>query len=117
METSNKTVDKMEETEAGSQCSDQPTGFEKVKNRIADKLHHAAETLCEIAAKQDGQSGFAQYEKQASEWLDHSAECVRQFDYRQADTKVRDYVKQNPGRSLLIAGAAGLIIGAMLRRR
>jgi ElaB/YqjD/DUF883 family membrane-anchored ribosome-binding protein len=60
---------------------------------------------------------MAQYGKQASEWLDQSADYVRQFDYVQADTRVREYVGKRPGLSLLIAGGVGLIIGAILRRR
>jgi ElaB/YqjD/DUF883 family membrane-anchored ribosome-binding protein len=94
-----------------------PSGFEKVKNIIADRLQDVAEAVGEKAADQDGQSGKARYEKHAAEWLDHSAERVRQFDPMQADTKVRAYVGRNPGRSLLIAGAVGLVIGAILRRR
>jgi ElaB/YqjD/DUF883 family membrane-anchored ribosome-binding protein len=88
-----------------------------VKNIIADKVRNVAEALGEKAADQDAKSDIAQYGKQASEWLDQSAEYVRQFDYEQADAKVREYVRQSPGRSLLIAGAAGLIIGAIFRRR
>ena len=65
----------------------------------------------------DAQCGMAQYGKQASEWLDQSAEYVRQFDYEQTDARVREYVRQSPGRSLVIAGAVGLIIGVILRRR
>ncbi|GAK56209.1 hypothetical protein U27_03171 [Candidatus Vecturithrix granuli] len=88
-----------------------------VKNVIADTLHSVAEGLGEKAADQDAQSGMAQYGKHASEWLDHSAEYVRQFDYKKADASVREYVRQNPGRSLLIAGGVGLMIGVILRRR
>ena len=111
------TGDKTGETSVGLQGSGEPAGFENVKNIIADKLHNAAEALDEKTADQDAQSGIAQYGKQASEWLDQSAEYVRQFDYEQADARVREYVRQSPGRSLLIAGAVGLIIGAILRRR
>ena len=71
----------------------------------------------EKAAAQGAPSSIAQYGKQASEWLDQSAEYVRQFDYAREDAKVREYVKQSPGRSLLIAGAVGLVIGAIWRRR
>jgi ElaB/YqjD/DUF883 family membrane-anchored ribosome-binding protein len=101
------------------QSSGKSTGLENVKNIIADTLHDVAEVLNEKAADQDTQSGIVQYGKQASEWLDQSAEYVRQCDhyYEQADARVREYVRQSPGRSLLIAGAVGLIIGAMLRRR
>jgi len=117
MEINNSTVDKTGETAAESQGSDKPTGFEDVKNIIADKLHNVAEALSEKATDQEAQCGMAQYGKQASEWLGQSAEYVRQFDYEQADAKIREYVRQNPGRSLLIAGAVGLMIGAVLQRR
>ena len=117
MGISNSTVDKTGETPAEFQASDKSTGFENVKNIIADKLHDVAEVLGKKTADQDTQSGIAQCGKQASEWLDQSAEYVRQFDYEQTDAKVREYVRQSPGRSLLIGGAVGLIIGAILRRR
>ena len=114
----NRVVDKTGESAAELQGSDKSTGFENVKNIIADKLHNVADALYEKEADQDGQSDMAQYGKQASEWLDQSAEYVRQFDYyEQADAKIREYVRQSPGRSLLIAGAVGVIIGAILRRR
>ena len=117
MGTNHRVVDQTGETEAEFQDTGKSTGFENVKNIIADKFHNVAEALGEKAADQDAQSGIAHYGKQASEWLDQSAEYVRHFDYEQADAKAREYVRQSPGRSLLIAGAVGLIIGAILRRR
>jgi ElaB/YqjD/DUF883 family membrane-anchored ribosome-binding protein len=117
MGISNSTVDKTRETGAEIQGSDESTGFENIKNIIADKIHYVAKALSEKAADQDAQSGIAQCGKQASGWLDQSAEYVRQFDYEQANTRVREYVRQSPGRSLVIAGGVGLIIGAILRRR
>ncbi len=87
------------------------------QDAIADTLQSVAEGLGEKAADQDAPSEIAQYGKQASEWMNHSAEYVRQFDYKQADAGVRKYVRQHPGQSLLIAGGVGLIIGAILRRR
>ena len=117
MGINNRVDDETGETAAESQGSGKSTGFENVKNIIADKLHTVAEALGEKAADQDAQSSIAQYEKQASEWLDQSATYVRQFDYEQADARVREYVRQNPGSSLLITGGVGLIIGAIVRRR
>ncbi len=117
MGINNLKFDKTGENAAGFQVSGKSTGFENVKNIIADKMHNAAEALSEKAADQDAQCGITQYAKQASEWLDQSAEYVRQFDYEQEDAKVREYVNQSPGRSLVIAGAVGLIIGVILRRR
>jgi hypothetical protein len=117
MGINNLTVEKTGETAAEFQGSDQPTTFENIKKIIADNLHNAAEALGEKAADHDAQCGIAHYGKHVSEWLDQSAGYVRQFDYKQTDSKIREYVRQSPGRSLLIAGAVGLIIGAILRRR
>ena len=105
--------DKMEETAAASQGSGKCAGFEKVKNIIADKIHDAAKSLKEKAAASDE----PRCKKHASEWLDQSADYVREFDYETAKAGVRDYVERSPGVSLLIAGGIGLVIGAILRRR
>jgi ElaB/YqjD/DUF883 family membrane-anchored ribosome-binding protein len=117
MRINNRAADTPEETAAEAQSSRKLTGFDNVKNIIADKMHNVAEALGEKVVIQDAQCGIAQYGKQASEWLDQSAEYVRQFSYEQADANVREYVRQSPGRSLLIAGTVGLIIGAIFRRR
>ena len=117
MAMNNWAVEKTGDTATEFQGPGQSTRFKNTKNSIADKLHKAAESLAGKAAKQDTPSGIAQYGKQASEWLDQSAEYVRQFDYKEADAKAREYVRQSPGRSLLIAGVAGLILGAIFRRR
>jgi ElaB/YqjD/DUF883 family membrane-anchored ribosome-binding protein len=117
METNTWENNETVETTAEHQGSDKSCGCGKVKTIIADKIHKVAESLGEKASERDAQSGMAQCEKQASEWLDQSAEYVRQFEYKRADAKVREFVRQRPGRSLLIAGAVGLIIGAIWRRR
>lgn len=117
MGTNNRVADQPPKPAENYQSPGKPAGFEKIQNIIADKLHNVAEAASEKTADQDGQSGLAQYGKQASEWLEESAEYVRQFDYEQADARVREFVSQSPGRSLLIAGAVGLVIGAFLRRR
>jgi ElaB/YqjD/DUF883 family membrane-anchored ribosome-binding protein len=117
MGMNNWAVEKTGDTAAEFQGPGQSTGVKNAKNSIADTLHKVAEALAGKAANQDAPSGIAQYGKQASEWLDQSAEYVRQFDYKQADAKAREYVRQSPGRSLLIAGVAGLILGAIFRRR
>jgi len=116
MGENNSTVDETEEAAEAFQGSGQSTGFENVKNIIADKLHNIAEALNEKARDSDVQSGMGS-ENPASAWLDQSAEYVRQFDYERANVGVRKYIGQNSGRCLLIAGGAGLIIGAILRRR
>ena len=89
---------------------------DELKAILADKIHKVAEALRDKAAEQDAHSGAAHYRNEASEWLEQSAEYVREFDDRQADAKFREYVKQSPERSLLIAGAVGLVIGTLWRR-
>jgi len=116
MGETNSVDDKTEEADAEFQKSSQSTGFENIKNIIADKLHGIAEAIDEKTSDPDAQPGMAQ-ERRASVWLDQSAEYVRQFDYEQANANVREYIGRNPGRCLLMAGGAGLIIGAILRRR
>jgi len=117
MGMNNWAVDKTGDTAAELQGSTRSTGFRNARNIVADKLHDAAGALAGKAENQGASSGIARYGKQASEWMDRSAEYVRKFDYKQEDARVREYVRQSPGRSLLIAGAVGLILGAILRRR
>lgn len=117
MGTYNRVDDTTEENAAEFHHSNKSTGFEKVQNSIADKLHNFAEILGEKATNPDAHYGMTQYGKQASEWLDQSADYVRQFDHAEATSAIREHVGRNPGRSLLIAGGVGLIIGAVLRRK
>lgn len=117
MGTNNLEVDKTEESAAEVQGSGKSSGFDNLKKIIADKLHGMSEGLGKNAADQGEKSGMTCCGKQASEWLDHSADYIRKFDCQESDAKVREYVGQNPLRSLLIAGGAGLLIGAIFRRR
>jgi ElaB/YqjD/DUF883 family membrane-anchored ribosome-binding protein len=117
MRSSNWGMDHTADTAAGFRNPETSTGFERMRHGLADTLQRVADGLGDTAAAQDAQSGLAQYGKHASKWLDHSAECVRQFDVQQVDVRVRGYVRQNPGRSLLIASGVGLMIGTILRRR
>lgn len=110
-------IEATEDTAVALQGSGKPTGFEIIKKSLADTLHDFAVALGERASGQDSPFGISQCEKQASEWLDQSAEYAQQFDYEKANARALEYVKQNPGQSLLIAGGIGLIIGAVLRRR
>ena len=113
----NKEDDKPGKTAGDFQDPDKSGCCGNVKSVIADTMNKVAEALGEKAAGKDAQFGTDLYGRQASEWLDKSAEYVREMDLKQADATAREYVRQSPGRSLLIAGAVGMIIGAMWRRR
>lgn len=95
----------------------EPCTLDKIRDVIADTLHTTAAKLSEKAVAPDTQPSMARYAARASDWLENSAQRVSKFDSERTDTRIRDYVSLNPGRSLLMAGAAGLVIGIILRRR
>ncbi len=83
---------------------------------VADKLHQAADSLQQkVGGATDG-GAMAKYGQKAADMLDRSADYVGDFDPNRVKTDVQNHVKQNPGRSLLIAGAVGLILGALFSR-
>ncbi|MCI0441512.1 MAG: hypothetical protein L0177_20610, partial [Chloroflexi bacterium] len=92
--------------------------FDTMKERIANQLQRVARTLQEqVGPRGEGHRPLAGYGAQAAEWLERSAEYVRQLDPQQLKADLENQVRHSPGRSLLIAGAAGLLLGALLRRR
>jgi ElaB/YqjD/DUF883 family membrane-anchored ribosome-binding protein len=101
----------------GHQQPDKSNCGGEVRQSIADTLQQAAESLGKAASGHQQQSGLAGLEKHVAEWLDQSATYVRQFDYEREQARAREHVTRHPGRSLLIAGAVGLALGALLRRR
>ena len=92
-------------------------GVERIQTRIADKLHQAAETLFGRTADNQTPQGEATFGSQASSWLHSSADYIEQIEPQKLKTDITEQVRRNPGRSLLVAGAAGLILGAIFRRR
>ena len=109
--------DKPGQTAIEPQASGKSTGFENIKNSLADQLDAAAEALGGKTVDQVGHESVAEYGNQASEWLGRSADYVRQFDLKQVDADVRECIRQHPIPSLLAAGVAGFLAGAMIRRR
>jgi ElaB/YqjD/DUF883 family membrane-anchored ribosome-binding protein len=95
--------------------STESTTADKLKNAVADQLKNAAASIDEKT--RSGQAQFAEYGHKAADWLDGSADYVRSIDPNQVKVNLEDKVKKNPGRSLLIAAAAGLVLGIIVRRR
>jgi hypothetical protein len=89
-----------------------------IKDTFGRTLESAAGRLRAKAddAKLHG-SGLARFGSDTANGLDRVASYVRDADPQRIRRDIEDSVRQNPGRSLLIAGAAGLILGAILRRR
>lgn len=117
MDNDTTTRERTDPTAAGDRKAGASSGTQDLKQFVSRQLHHAAEKLSEQADTTDALPPVAQYGRQAAEWLDQSAEIVQRFDGRQVNVRIRAFVAENPGRSLLIAGAAGLIIGILMHRR
>jgi ElaB/YqjD/DUF883 family membrane-anchored ribosome-binding protein len=95
------------------------TGFDftQVKTTVADKLHGAAQMLQEKMGRTDSNSELGRFGQRASDWIERSADYVNELEPQQLRTDLETQVRRNPGRSLLIAGAVGLVLGRLLRRR
>lgn len=104
------------EKETSYQGEKRGKGFDQVRSTLSEKLRTAAGRVREKggATESEDLRGFG---GQASDWLERSAKYVDDFDAQRFKDDMSTQVRQNPGRSLLIAGAAGLILGAILRRR
>ena len=90
--------------------------FNSARNRLAAILHQVAQALHDRSPRlADGRSESPGF--QAANWLDQSADYIKQADIHQMKSDVSDQIRRNPGRSLLVAGAVGLFIGALVRRR
>ena len=88
--------------------------FNHIKQTIAEKLDRAAISL---GRQSEGSPILGPYNQQASELLHQSADYVREFDIKKADTELRNQIRMHPGKSLLIGIGAGFLLGLLVRRR
>jgi hypothetical protein len=108
---SGKAFDEIESNPAGET-------FNHLKTAVSNSVRNAAGSLARVANQTDLQeAGVSRYGAQAAAWLNRSADYIEEFEPQQTVTQLKQEVQRNPGRSLLIAGAAGLILGALFRRR
>ena len=92
------------------------TPVNKAKHVIASRLREAAETVQnQSEGRFDGQAG--EYVQMASGWLGRAADYVQDLDTEQLKLDIEHKVRNNPGSTLLIAGAAGFFLGLVLVRR
>ena len=93
-------------------------GLNSVKTFVADKLDEAAQGIRNKTAHGTFvEDGKAQMGTHAAEWLEKASGSVRRFEPERVKENVQREMRQNPGRSLLIAAATGIVLGALLRRR
>lgn len=117
------------ETEAGA---DGGAKFEKTKEAVNEGLNAARERFREVAS--DARGRATQIGSGLREGADRAGEAARER-YAQFSENVRDgyhkarkdfdglsenvneYVRDNPGKSVLTAAAAGFVIGLLMRGR
>ncbi|MCI0662822.1 MAG: hypothetical protein L0220_17275 [Acidobacteria bacterium] len=93
------------------------TTFVRVRETVADGLARAAHALHEKSSQAEEESELANLGIRAADWLERSADYVKVIEPQQLRSDFEDQVRRHPGRSLLIAGIAGLILGRVFRRR
>ena len=101
----------------GTYPSRDESAFGQIKNTVAQKLADAAEALQQHTARVERPTEFSRLGQQAAGWLERSADYVSEMEPQKLKDDLALQVRRNPGRSLLIVGAAGLILGKLLRRR
>lgn len=99
----------------GSQQQGNNSNLDTLKETVAEKLHAAADVI-QDKVRQNPNSPVSSYASQTAGFLDGAADYVRQVDPEQVKSDIRNQVRQNPGKSLLIAGAVGLLLGVLVRR-
>ena len=92
--------------------------FDNMKEALADKLRSAARQMRNKAYRSDTSTDVtSQYGPQVADWLDKGAGYVSRFDAAKVKSDIERKARQNPGGALLVAGAVGLALGVLLRRR
>ena len=88
-----------------------------IKSAIAEKLHAAAGVLQDkVKQASDQNATVVRYGRCCSDWLEHSADYVRDLKLSQLNKDLQDQVRRNPGRSIFIGAAFGLCLGVWMRR-
>ncbi len=118
METWQQRFDEVSLPKIGaSEIESRGASCDRLQNRIADKLHQAAETMFGKTEDNQIQQEGANLGAQAGAWLHGSADYIAQMEPEKIKADLTQQMRSNPGKSLLVAGAAGLILGALLRRK
>jgi ElaB/YqjD/DUF883 family membrane-anchored ribosome-binding protein len=102
--------DRIQLSEGGSPTTN------NIKNTLADKLRTAADSIRRRSIRAN-EGPAAQFGNNTADWLEKSSDYVRDFEPEKLKRDLEGKVRENPGRTLLIAGAVGLILGTLIRRR
>ncbi|HEX4949972.1 MAG TPA: hypothetical protein VFZ34_25120 [Blastocatellia bacterium] len=97
--------------------SESTSTWGQVRHTVARQLSNAAHALHNKTASTERPSELTKFGEQAAGWLERSADYVHDMEPQQIKADLESTVRRNPGRSLLIAGLAGVVLGNLLRRR
>jgi hypothetical protein len=100
-----------------SEIESSGASFGRIKARIAGKLRQAAGTLQGKAEGNQIPREAATFGAHASGWLHNTADYIEEMEPEKIKDDITEQVRRNPGKSLLVAGAVGLILGAIFRRK
>jgi hypothetical protein len=100
-----------------SEIDSHRASFARIKARIAGKLRQAAETLHGKAEGNQMPREAANFGSHAIDWLHNSADYIEGMEPKKIKDDITEQVRRNPGKSLLVAAAAGVILGAIFRRK
>jgi ElaB/YqjD/DUF883 family membrane-anchored ribosome-binding protein len=95
------------------------TGFAQLKKRLAVGLRQIADRmrLPHDHDKDVSPNELSRIAFQARSWIEDAAAYVEQADSEKIKNEASAAVRRNPGTSLLVSVSAGLILGAIVRRR
>lgn len=91
--------------------------FNRIKERIAGRLRATAEKLPFQDSLASSGTEWAKLVSQTQGWMNMAADRVEHIDPVKVKMDFERSVRRQPGKSLLIAGVAGLLLGIVLRRR
>jgi ElaB/YqjD/DUF883 family membrane-anchored ribosome-binding protein len=118
MESLMERIDSVESSALTHESRPLDSKADGIKETISEKLRSAAKVVADKAADPNMEDTVTgRYGRQVSSWLNSSADYVREMNVEQVKSDLQQQVRRNPGRSLLIAGAFGLLLGSLLRRR
>ena len=91
---------------------------EEKTNPVARTLRSVATQIKGTAEQVEGDGRQVQKVKNnISSYLHNAASYVEETNPQRIKAGIENEVRRNPGRSLLLVGAAGLVLGSLLRRR
>jgi len=121
----------MEQTMSGQDTLASPyheskSTFQKVTGKISEGISGLAQRLDGEASKLgEAKTGLLssvgpdieKYGHKTAEALERSADYINDLDIEEVKEQTRQSIQRNPGTAVLIAVGAGLLLGALLKRK